>query len=332
MRLIQFIGPNSSRAVGVVDGHSIHEVSGSNTIRELALKAILADRSIEDEVEQNGLGASYDYDSLIADGKVLPPLDHPDHAHVMIAGTGLTHIGSASSRSTMHEKATAAAEVTMNDTMRMFKWGLDGGKPATGNAGVQPEWFYKGDGAIVVSPGGTLDVPDFANDVGDEPEIVGLYVIGDDNRPYRVGFAIGNEVTDHVMEKKNYLYLAHAKLRQCSFGPELFVGELPDSIEGTVRILRGGETIWEKPFPTGEANMSHSIENIEFHHFKYNELLRSGDVHAIFMGTAVASFGDGIKVEVGDIFEIDIPLFGRPLVNGTQVSKTLVQPGGVKSL
>jgi hypothetical protein len=135
-----------------------------------------------------------------------------------------------------------------------------------------------------------------------------------------------------VMEKKNYLYLAHAKLRQCAFGPELFIGDLPESIEGTARILRDGETIWEKPFPTGEANMSHSIENIEFHHFKYNQLLRAGDVHAIFMGTAVASFADGIAVNVGDTFEIDIPLLGRPLINSTQASKPQVGPGAIKSL
>jgi len=185
---------------------------------------------------------------------------------------------------------------------------------------------------MVVAPGAPLDVPDFSDDVGEEPEIVGLYVIGEDNRPYRVGFAIGNEVTDHVMEKKNYLYLAHSKLRQCAFGPELFVGALPESIDGTARIVRNGQTVWEKPFPTGEANMSHSIENIEFHHFKYNPLLRAGDVHAIFLGTAVASFGDGVKVQLGDTFEIDIPLFGRPLANSTRASETLVKPGAIKSL
>jgi hypothetical protein len=332
MRLIQFFEPHGSRAIGVVEGNEVRQVNGVVSIRELALKAIAAGRRIEEEIRQSGLGASHDYDQLISGGKVLPPLDHPDTAHVMIAGTGLTHIGSASSRSKMHEKASAGAEADMNDTMRMFKWGLEGGKPGSGTQGVQPEWFYKGDGSMLVSPGAALDVPDFADDVGEEPEIVGLYVIGDDGLPYRVGFAIGNEVTDHVMEKKNYLYLAHAKLRQCAFGPELFIGDLPESIEGTARILRDGETIWEKPFPTGEANMSHSIENIEFHHFKYNQLLRAGDVHAIFMGTAVASFADGIAVNVGDTFEIDIPLFGRPLINSTQASKTQVGPGAIKSL
>ena len=332
MRLIQFVGPEGSRAIGVVDNSTVRQVNGVDSIRELALKAIAEGRSIADEVQQSGLGVSHDYDQLIADGRVLPPLDHPDAAHVMVAGTGLTHMGSASSRSKMHEKASTGDVAQMTDTERMFKWGLDGGKPASGTAGVQPEWFYKGNGAMVVSPGAPLDVPDFSDDVGEEPEIVGLYVIGDDNKPYRVGFAIGNEVTDHVMEKKNYLYLAHAKLRQCAFGPELFVGTLPDNIEGTARILRDGQPIWEKPFPTGEANMSHSIENIEFHHFKYNQLLGGGDVHAIFMGTSVASFGDGIEVQIGDSFEIDIPLFGRPLINGTRVSETSVKPGAIKSL
>jgi hypothetical protein len=332
MRLIQFVGPEGSRAVGLVEGNTVRQVNGASSIRELALKAIAEARSIENQVQQVGLCAAHDYDRLISGGKVLPPLDHPDDAHVTIAGTGLTHIGSASSRSKMHEKASAGAEADMNDTMRMFKWGLVGGKPASGTPGVQPEWFYKGDGSMVVAPGAPIDVPDFADDVGEEPEIVGLYVIGEDGLPYRVGFAIGNEVTDHVMEKKNYLYLAHAKLRQCSFGPELYVGALPESIEGTARILRDGQPIWEKPFPTGEANMSHSIENIEFHHFKYNQLLRAGDVHAIFMGTAVASFADGIAASVGDTFEIDIPLFGRPLINSTRPTKTRVRPGAIKSL
>lgn len=332
MRLIQFVGPDGSRAIGVVDGNAVREVRGVDSIRELALKAIAENRSINDQVLHLGVDASHDYDQLLSDGKVLPPIDHPDAAHVMVAGTGLTHMGSASSRSKMHQKASTGDEASMTDTERMFKWGLDGGKPASGTAGVQPEWFYKGDGSAIVAPGASLDVPDFSDDVGEEPEIVGLYVIGEDSNPYRVGYAIGNEVTDHVMEKKNYLYLAHSKLRQCAFGPELFVGQLPDNIEGTARILRDGKPIWEKPFPTGEANMSHSIENIEFHHFKYNQFLRAGDVHAIFLGTSVASFGDGVRVEVGDTFEIDIPLFGRPLVNGTRSSSTLVKPGAVKSL
>ena len=97
----------------------------------------------------------------------------------------------------------------------------------------------------------------------------GLYLIGADTQPWRVGFALGNEFSDHVTEKQNYLYLAHSKLRACSIGPELLVGDLPRDLRGTSRIRRGGAVVWEKPFLSGEGNMCHSIENLERHHFKY---------------------------------------------------------------
>lgn len=332
MRLIQFVNNDSDRAVGLVSGKGIEEVNTITSTRELALDAIRRHQTLIERVNSLGTGETHDYDTLLNEGRVLPPLDHPDAAHCIIAGTGLTHIGSAASRSKMHKSTANADEADLNDSMKMFKWGVDGGKPTNGNPGVQPEWFYKGDGSIVVRPGGDLPVPSFADDEGEEPEVVGLYVIGDDGRPYRVGFAIGNEATDHIMEKKNYLYLAHAKLRHCSYGPELRVGELPPHLEGTVRIRRDGDVIWEKPFPTGEDNMSHSIANLEYHHFKYNQFLRPGDVHVQFLGTSVASFGDGIATKDRDIFEIEIPEFGRPLINGTKRVDETVKMSSIQAL
>ncbi|MBU1336990.1 MAG: FAH family protein [Alphaproteobacteria bacterium] len=331
MRLIQFEPTDGARAVGVVDGNSILTLNGTTTVRQLALDAIVAGRSLTEEVKVRGTGKAHDYDALMAEGRVLPPLDHEDPAHTVIAGTGLTHTGSAAARSQMHAKI-AGAEAELNDSMRIFKWGVEGGKPAAGQAGVQPEWFYKGDGSIVSRPGQPLPMPDFAEDSGEEPEVVGLYVIAPDGTPWRVGFAVGNETTDHVTEKKNYLYLAHAKLRFCAYGPELFIGDLPPNLVGQVRILRDGETLWEKSFPTGEDNMCHSLANLEYHHFKYDQFLRPGDVHVQFMGTSVASFGDGIKTQVGDVFEISIPEFGRPLSNAISLvpSRNGLKP--IKSL
>jgi hypothetical protein len=61
-----------------------------------------------------------------------------------------------------------------------------------------------------------------------------------------VGYSIGNEFSDHLLDGTNYLYLARSKLRQCSFGPELYVGELPDSVTGTVRVVRGEEIVWSR--------------------------------------------------------------------------------------
>ena len=71
-------------------------------------------------------------------------------------------------------------------------------------------------------------MPGFALDGGEEAEIAVLYLIDDGGRPRRVGYALGNEFADHVLERQNYLYLAHSKLRPCAFGPELLLGELPD--------------------------------------------------------------------------------------------------------
>lgn len=330
MRLIQFELNNGERRVGVVDGDQVREVPGAGSVRELALAAIEAGIGLAQQVEGQGLGVSHDYPQLLEAMRVLPPLDHPDPAHLLVSGTGLTHLGSASARDKMHQQA--GDEAAMTDTMRIFKWGVEGGKPATGQAGVQPEWFYKGDGSIVVRPGAAFSLPPFAEDGGEEPEMSGLYVIGPDRKPYRLGFAVGNEYSDHVMERRNYLYLAHSKLRACSFGPELRVGDLPQNLSGTSRIWRNGELLWEKEFLSGEANMCHSLENLEYHHFKYAQFLRPGDVHVHFFGTATLSFADGVKTQPGDRFEVSQPEFGRALVNGLAKSEAVFEPGGIGKL
>ncbi|WLH09318.1 AraD1 family protein [Pseudomonas lurida] len=329
MRLVQFELRDGERRVGVVDGTQLREVRTARSVRELALAAIEAGVCLAQQVDSLGLGDSYDYATLLAELKILPPLDHPDPAHMLISGTGLTHLGSASARDKMHQ---AGDDTVLTDTMRIFKWGVEGGKPAAGQAGVQPEWFYKGDGSIVVRPGAAFPVPPFADDAGEEPEIGGLYVIGPDSKPYRVGFAVGNEFSDHVMERKNYLYLAHSKLRSCSYGPELRVGELPQHLAGTSRILRNGEEIWRNEFLSGEANMCHSLENLEYHHFKYRQFLKPGDVHIHFFGTATLSFADGIRTQAGDVFEISQAEFGAPLVNRVGSSDAAFEPGDVISL
>ncbi|CRM05331.1 Fumarylacetoacetate (FAA) hydrolase family protein [Pseudomonas sp. 31 R 17] len=329
MRLVQFESSNGERRVGVVEGSQLREVRSARSVRELALAAIEAGVGLEQQVNSLGLGDSHDYASLLADLKVLPPLDHPDPAHMFISGTGLTHLGSASARDKMHQ---AGDETALTDTMRIFKWGVEGGKPAAGQAGVQPEWFYKGDGSTVVRPGAAFPVPPFAEDAGEEPEIGGLYVIGPDSKPYRVGFAVGNEFSDHIMERKNYLYLAHSKLRSCSYGPEVRVGELPQHLSGTSRILRNGEEIWRNEFLSGEANMCHSLENLEYHHFKYRQFLKPGDVHIHFFGTATLSFADGIRTQAGDVFEISQAEFGAPLVNSVGSSDAAFEPGNVITL
>lgn len=332
MRLIQFEDSTGQRRVGVVEGDSIQQVNGISSTRALALAAIANGRSLLQEVKVMGTALGPEgYTGLLESGRVLAPLDHEDPAHCLISGTGLTHLGSASTRDKMHQK-NVDDQATLTDTARMFQWGIDGGRPAAGKVGAQPEWFYKGDGSIVVRPNQAFQSPDFAEDAGEEPELTGLYVIGEDGKPYRVGFALGNEFSDHVMERRNYLYLAHSKLRNCSYGPELRVGVLPRHLAGTSRIWRDGQVLWEKEFLSGEDNMCHSLENLEYHHFKYTQFLRPGDVHVHFFGTATLSVADNIKTQPGDRFEVSMSEFGAPLCNTIEVAAAAFSIGEIKSL
>ena len=317
MRLVQIKEESEERLVAAIegDGGEARRVTGVDSVRALAARAVSEDATLEETVRALGLGAAVDYPAALDGGRVLAPIDHPDSAHLLVSGTGLTHLGSADARDKMHTTVWGAEASSLSDSMKMFRLGLEGGKPAAGEIGVQPEWFYKGDGSAVVAPGAPLAMPSFALDGGEEPEVAGVYLIDPDGTPRRLGVALGNEFSDHVLERQNYLYLAHSKLRPCAVGPELLLGDLPADIQGRSRILRGQEVIWEKPFLSGEDNMSHTIANLEHHHFKYALFRRPGDVHLHYFGAATISFADDVEVREGDIFEIEAPDFGRPLRN-----------------
>ncbi len=321
MRLVQFVTAPDQRQVAVAEEGRLRILARTGSVRELALEAGRTQKPLAVIAQERLSAQTVSYDTVAAQGRLLPPLDHPDPAHCFVTGTGLDHLGSAQARDAMHAKLAAEAD-SLTDSMRMFQLGLEGGKPAPGQVGVQPEWFYKGDGSVVARPGADLLSPPWALDGGEEPELVGLYVIGEDGQVLRVGFALGNEFSDHILERQNYLYLAHSKLRACSFGPELLVGEAPAHIQGTSRILRGGQELWSAPFLTGEANMTHTLANIEHHHFKYPLFRRPGDVHCHFFGTATLSFAAAITTQNGDIFEISAPGFGRALTNRLVVSQS----------
>jgi hypothetical protein len=317
--MVQFRALDGTRKAGVVsdDGNALYVLRNTLRIYDLVLEAdqrgVALATLAHDRIGQE----TVDYDQVIAENRLLVPLDHPDPAHCILSGTGLDHLGSAQARDAMHAKLNSGE---LTDSMKMFKLGLEGGKPAQGEIGVQPEWFYKGDGSWLVAPGRPLLSPGFALDGGEEPELVGLYVINPAGKVLRAGFALGNEFSDHVLERQNYLYLAHSKLRNSSFGPELRLGDPPANVVGKSRLLRNGEEVWSGEFLTGEANMTHTITNLEHHHFKYPGFRRPGDVHCHFYGTATLSFAAGVTAQPGDVFEISAPEFGRPLRNPLAIS------------
>jgi hypothetical protein len=311
MRLLQHRADDGVRAVIAATDRHAEFVNGVATIHALAKRAIAEGTSIEATVAACGTSGCPNLAEELAGGRILAPIDHDDPAHLIMSGTGLTHLGSAESRDKMHHHDDRA----MTDSMRMFLDGMAGGKPGAGETGQQPEWFYKGDGSSLVGPEQALTIPGFAQDGGEEPELAGIYLIGPEGTPFRIGLCLANEFSDHVTERHNYLWLAHSKLRQASLGPELLVGGPPDHVEGVSRIRRGSAVLWQKPFLSGEGNMSHSLVNLEAHHFKYPQFRRPGDIHVHFYGTATLSFSDGIKSRPGDVFEIEAPPFTLPLRN-----------------
>lgn len=316
IRLVQFENLDGARRVGMVtaQGDELVPLRGVDRVLELAEEAVARQVRIADIVRERATEPPIDYGALLEAGRVLAPVDHPEPARFLVTGTGLTHIGSAAARNQMHV-LTHGDDAEESDSLKIFRMGLEGGKPPAGGIGIQPEWFFKGVGTCVVPPGAPLPLPAFAKAGAEEAEIVGLYYVGPDGTPYRIGYALGNEYSDHLTEAENYLYLAHSKLRACSIGPELLLGELPQEVRGTSKVRRDGKVIWEEEFLSGEAHMSHSIANLEHYHFRYPMHRRPGDVHAYFFGAAVMSFASGVRTAPGDEFEIQAPAFGKPLRN-----------------
>ena len=250
-RLVQ-IQNGSARRAALVEEPFLILLAGTSSIYELATEADSTGASLLKLIRQRATGEKLDYDSIYA-GKsnwhLLSPIHHPaDPARCLVSGTGLTHLGSAKNRQAMH----SANEAELNDSIKMFKWGVEGGKPVPGKIGFAPEWFYKGNGLVLRAPGEPLEVPPYAEDGGEEAEIAGIYYINPEGIPRRIGMAVGNEFSDHIFEKKNYLNLAGSKLRNCALGPELVVDPEFQSVQGRVTIERAGKILWSQEIMTGD--------------------------------------------------------------------------------
>jgi hypothetical protein len=320
------------RRVALVEGPSLRLLDGCSSIYELANSAIRGGVKLSDLAGKQATGELLEYDAIYegrSEWRILSPIDHPSEpARCLVSGTGLTHMGSARGRQSMH----ASTEAELTDSMKMFRSGIEGGRPAPGAIGAAPEWFYKGTGTILRGHGDALDVPPYAGDGGEEAELAGIYIVAPDGQPCRIGMAGGNEFSDHVFEKTNYLNLAASKLRTCALGPELLLDPEFESVAIEVKIERAGNLLWSKAFRTGAAEMCHSLANIEHHHFKYEAHRRPGDVHVHFFGTDALSFSDGINLQDGDVMQVSVEGFGRPLRNPVRLAGGKPKLVGVKAL
>jgi hypothetical protein len=331
LRLVQLFHPESQRSVAVVQEPNLIILRDTSSIYQLTLEAIDSGKKIKDIVDGHVSSESLDYASIYggdSEWKILPAFDHPENLmNCLVSGTGLTHKNSALNRQIMHQSANEK----LTDSMIIFQWGVEGGFPAKGTIGIQPEWFHKGNGSLLKAHNEVLEVPSFGNDGGEEPEIAGIYIIDRNGNPRRVGFTTANEFSDHVMEKKNYLYLAPSKLRNCSIGPELVIDEDFDHLTGSVKIIRGSQMMWSSEIHTGEKHMAHSLENLEYHHFKYSCHRIPLQAHVHFFGADAFSYGK-MELQEGDVMEIQWEGMGRALKNTLHISNKKEELIKVKSL
>lgn len=322
IHLVQ-ISTGASRRVAIVEEPRLRCLVEVQSVYELVLRCLRDGRQLSEQAHALAAGEVLDYAAIYggtSEWHLLAPIDVPEApSRLTLSGTGLTHLGSAKERQAMHLADVTKTSESVTDSMRMFRWGLEGGRPAKDEIGIAPEWFYKGNGFMLRAPFAPLTIPAYAEDGGEEAELAGIYVIGENGTPYRIGMATGNEFSDHQFEKRNYLNLAGSKLRTCSLGPELVVGAEFQTVTGRVRIERGGEIVWSKNVATGEENMCHSLVNLEHHHFKFDGHRRPGDVHVHFFGAHSLSFGDGIVLKDGDWIEVRYEGFGRALRNQVRV-------------
>lgn len=332
LRVVQLSDAAQHRRVALVQEPLLRFLQNATSVYALAREAIQQKQSLTDLIQSRLSDETIDYQAVYdgqSDWHLLPAFDHPDGPFgCLVSGTGLTHKNSALNRQEMHQ----AAVEKPTDSMLLYQWGVEGGTPAAGTIGVQPEWFYKGNGAMVRAHGQSLEVPAYGNDGGEEPEVAGAYIVDEAGTPWRIGFCTGNEFSDHVMEKKNYLYLAPSKLRQCALGPELVVTDNFSEWTGTVSVERNGTTVWSASIRTGEKNMAHSLQNLEHHHFKYDVHRLPFQAHVHFFGADAFSFGANISLQDGDLMRVHWEGLGRALQNPIKIVSTPEQLRSVQAL
>jgi hypothetical protein len=322
---------SDGRRVALVEEPRLRLLEGCPSVYDLAWECLNEGVSLPEGIERRASREFVDYDAVYlgkSGWRICPSADHPvEPARCLVSGTGLTHKASAKNRDAMHLAAQA-----VTDSTRMYQSGVEGGKPAPGEAGIAPEWFYKGCGTVLRAHNEPLIVPEFAEDGGEEPEVAGVYLIDAEGSPRRIGLTAGNEFSDHLLERKNYLYLAASKLRTCAIGPELVVDGDFDLVPGEVSVARGGRILWSREIRTGESAMCHSLSNIEHHHFKFEFHRRPGDLHVHFFGADAFSFGDGVRLEDGDVMQVRFEGFGRALRNPLSRAPLPARVAAVRSI
>ena len=241
---------------------------------------------------------------------------------MIVTGTGLTHLGSAEGRDKMHKDLADPSKLT--HSMRMFKMGVS---RAAGRVRAKPARSLNGFIRATVHPSQlqreTCPARRLRSTAAKSQRSSGVYLIDDSGLLVCVGFVLGNEFSDHVTERHNYLWLAHSKLR-----PQALAGASGRrSARGHQRHVPSSgaacKLVWEKPVSvrrTEHGPLDHQSRGAPLQVWLVSPTRRRPRP---FLRHSHRSFSDGVKTQKGDVFEIECDTFGLPLRNRLSTEKAV---------
>ena len=288
MHLSQITDADGARRVVFRDDTTARVVTGATTTYDLAREAIAARTTLADAVRSRGLGAEVDLAAALAEGRVHAPINHPDPAHLHLTGTGLTHLGSAATRDAMHAGHRAGKADRFDEDVPHGPRGRQAGARARSacsrngstRATARSPWRPARRSLAGLRQGRRRGAGDRRH-------------LRDRRRRHAVPRSASRSPTSSPTTSPsgvNYLFLAHSKLRERVVrAGDPGSAPLPDDVAAPRASCATARLLWEKPFLSGEANMSHTIANLEHHHFKYGLFRQPGDVHVHMFGTATLS-------------------------------------------
>ena len=89
MRLVQFVGRDGARRVAMADeSPTLRVLGGVTRVYDLALEAARTAQSLEALASSRIGNERENYEDVIRDRRLLPPLDHPDPYRCLVTGHG----------------------------------------------------------------------------------------------------------------------------------------------------------------------------------------------------------------------------------------------------
>nr|WP_317055201.1 hypothetical protein [Roseovarius sp. W115]MDV2928773.1 hypothetical protein [Roseovarius sp. W115] len=131
MRLSQLLNAQGQKIVCATDdtgtSRKLADVAG---IRELAMQALQTQTKLTDLALACATEEVVDLVAALDEGRVLTPIDHPDPAHLLVSGSGLSHKAWVAT-----EPDHGPDEDAWPDHFKTLMLGQRGGKPAPGEWG-----------------------------------------------------------------------------------------------------------------------------------------------------------------------------------------------------